>query len=82
MPRFFAVHSARVMVFQLPSDAPDETPIEKLWKHVKQEGTHLPSFPTCQALIDTVERALLKFANTPKELLSLCRLPTAVAQAA
>ena len=82
MQRFFALHTERLMVFQLPSYSPDDNPIEKLWKKVKKEGTHLQYFPTFEALTDKVEHALLKFANTPKEILSLCSLPTELAQVA
>jgi hypothetical protein len=66
----------------LPSYSPDDNPIEKLWKKVNKEGTHLHYFPTFEALTDTVERALLTFAHTPAEMLALCRLPTEVAPAA
>ena len=76
MQRFFALHTERFMVFQLPSYSPDYHPIEKLWKNVKKEGTHLHYFPTFEALTDTLEHALLKFATTPAEILSLCSLPT------
>ena len=82
MPRFFALHTARLTVFQLPSYSPDDNPIEKLWKKVEKEGTHLHYFPTFEALTDKVEHALLKFAHTPAEILALCSLPTALAQAA
>jgi transposase len=82
MQRFFALHTARLTVFQLPSYSPDYNPIEKLWKKVKKEGTHLHYFPTFEALTHTVEQALLKFANTPKEILSLCSLPTELAMVA
>src|SRR5215475_10860501 len=80
MQRFFAQHTARLTVFQLPSYSPDYNPIEKLWKKVKKEGTPLQYFPTFQALTDTVEHALLNFATTPKEILSLCSLPTELVQ--
>jgi hypothetical protein len=66
----------------LPSDSPDDNPIEKLWKKVKKEGTHLHYFPTFEALTDTGEHALLKFANTPAEIPVLCSPPTALAPAA
>jgi transposase len=82
MQRFFALHTARLTVFRLPSYSPDYNPIEKLWKKVKKEGTHLHYFPTFEALMDTVEQGLLKFANTPKEILSLCSLPTELAKVA
>jgi transposase len=82
MQRFFARHRARLTVFPLPSYSPDYNPIEKLWKKVKKEGTHLQYFPTFEALTEKVEHALLKFANMPEEILSLCSLPTALARAA
>jgi transposase len=79
---FFTQQMARLEVFQLPSYSPDYNPIEKLWKKVKKEGTHLQYFPTFEALTEKVEHALLKFANTPEEILSLCSLPTELAKAA
>ena len=82
LQRFFAGHTERLTVVQLPSYSPDYNPIEKLWKKVKKEGTHLHYFPTFEALTKTVELALLKFANTPAEILALCSLPTQLAQAA
>jgi hypothetical protein len=82
MQRFFARHRARLTVFQWPSYSPDDHPIEKLWKKVTKDGTHLQSFPTFAALMDKVEHALLKFAHTPEEILSLCSLPTELTQAA
>lgn len=79
---FFAQHAARLTVYQLPSYSPDYNPIEKLWKQVKQEETHLVYFPTFEALRDKVETALLKFARRAEDILSLCGLPTALARAA
>jgi transposase len=82
MQRFFAQHTERLTVFQWPSDAPDYHPIEKLWKNVTTAGTHFQYFPTFAALTENVEHALLPFANTPAEILALCRLPSELAQAA
>jgi hypothetical protein len=79
---FCAQQRARLEVCQLPTYSPDYNPIEKLWKKIKQQETHLHSFPTFAALTDKVEQALLKFANTPEEILALCSLPTELAQAA
>jgi transposase len=79
---FFAQQTARLEVFQLPTYSPDYNPIEKLWKKIKQQDTHLHYFPTFEALTDKVEQALLKFANIPEEILALCSLPTELAQAA
>jgi transposase len=79
---FFAQQAARLQVFQLPTYSPDYNPIEKLWKKIKQQDTHLHYFPTFEALTDKVEQALLKFANIPEEILALCGLPAELAQAA
>jgi len=79
---FFTQHAARLQVCQLPTYSPDYNPIEKLWKKIKQHETHLHYFPTFEALTEKVEQALLKFANIPEEILMLCSLPTALAQAA
>jgi transposase len=79
---FFAQQTARLEVCQLPTYSPDYNPIEKLWKKIKQQEPHLHYFPTFAALTDKVEQALLKFANTPEEILALCGLSTELAQAA
>src|SRR5438093_5626738 len=79
---FFAQQAARLEVFQLPTYSPDYNPIEKLWKKIKQHETHLHYFATFEALTDKVEQALLKFAETPEEILALCGLPTELAKAA
>jgi transposase len=78
---FFAQQTARLEVCQLPTYSPDYNPIEKLWKKIKQQDTHLHYFPTFEDLTDKVEQALLKFANIPEEILALCSLPTELAQA-
>jgi transposase len=82
MQLFFARHMERLTICQLPGYSPDYNPIEKLWKKVNTEGTHLHYFPTFEALTDKVEQALLKFTNMPAEILALCSLPTELAQAA
>jgi transposase len=79
---FFAQQTARLQVFQLPTSSPDYNPIEKLWKKIKQQDTHLHYFPTFEALTQKVEQALIKFANMPEEILALCSLATELAQAA
>jgi transposase len=79
---FFAQQTARLQVVQLPTYSPDYNPIEKLWKKIKQQETHLHHFPTFEALTEKVEQALLKFANIPEEILALCSLPAELAQAA
>ncbi len=79
---FFAQQTARLQVVQLPTYSPDYNPIEKLWKKITQQETHLHYFPTFEALTAKVEQALLKFTNAPEEILALCSLPTELAQAA
>lgn len=79
---FFAQQTARLQVFQLPTSSPDDNPIEKLWKKIKQHDTHVHYFPTFEALTEKVEQALLTLANAPKEGLALCSLPTELAKVA
>jgi transposase len=71
MNQFFEHNSARLTVYRLPSYSPDYNPIEKLWKKVKDKGTHLHYFPTFEDLKNKVEETLLLFKNAPKEVLSL-----------
>jgi len=71
MRKFFAKHQDRLTVFDLPSYSPDYNPIEKLWKKVKQKGTHLHYFPTFESLKSKVIESLAFFENAPKEVLSL-----------
>lgn len=80
--RFFAQHAERLEVHQLPSYSPDYNPIEKLWKNIKQQETHLHYFPTFGALSEKVEQALLRFEQAPQQILALCGLPQELAQAA
>jgi transposase len=79
---FCAQQAARLQVGQLPTYSPDYNPMEKLWKKIKQQETHLHYFPTFEALTEKVEQALRKLANIPEEILALCGLPTELAQAA
>ena len=79
---FFTQHAARLQVCQLPTYSPAYNPIAKRWKKIKQYETHLHYCPTFEALTEKVEQALLKFANIPEEILTLCSLPTELAQAA
>ena len=71
MQEFFEKHKERLTVYQLPSYSPDFNPIERLWKEIKKDGTHLHYFPTFSALVDKVEEVLLLFANTSRKVLSL-----------
>ena len=68
MQQFFAAHAERLTIEQLPAYSPDFNPIEHLWKKVKKEATHLKYFPEFAALQAEVDRALLHFAQTPREI--------------
>lgn len=71
LQNFFTQQSARLTVFQLPSYSPDFNPIEKLWKKIKEQDTHLHYFPDFAALVGKVDAALVKFADRPAEILAL-----------
>jgi transposase len=65
---FFETHAERLTIAQLPAYSPDFNPIEHLWKKVKKEATHLKHFPEFTDLQHEVDRALLHFAQTPREI--------------
>ncbi len=71
MNDFFAANKKRITVFQLPSYSPDFNPIEKLWKKIKQKGTHLVYFPDFDSLKNKVNKMLNIFADSSSEVLSL-----------
>jgi len=71
MQEFFALHKERLTAYQLPTYSPDYNPIEKLWKKVKQDGTHLHYFPTFESLIGKVNEILPLFQNSCEKVLSL-----------
>lgn len=68
---FFKNHANRMTVYQLPSYSPDFNPIEKLWKKIKEQGTHLNYFPTFDDLKDKVNEMLDIFADAKNEVLPL-----------
>jgi transposase len=68
MQAFFETHADRLTIEQLPAYSPGFNPIEHLWKKVKKEATHLKHFPEFSDLQQEVDRALLHFAQTPREI--------------
>jgi transposase len=68
MQGFFETHTDRLTIEQLPAYSPDFNPIEHLWKKVKKEATHLKHFPEFSDLQQEVDRALLHFAQAPREI--------------
>ena len=68
MQAFFETHANRLTLEQLPAYSPDFNPIEHLWKKAKKEATHLKHFPEFTDLQQEVDRALLYFAQTPREI--------------
>jgi transposase len=71
MEQFFQSHAKRLTKVQLPAYSPDFNPIEYLWKKVKKTATHLKHFPEFTHLQEEVDKALLHFAQTPHEILTL-----------
>jgi len=68
MKVFFEAHAERLTIAQLPAYSPDFNPIEHLWQKVKKEATHLKHFPAFTDLQHEGDRALLHFAQTPREI--------------
>jgi len=71
MGEFFAKHSDRLTVYQLPRYSPNYNPIEYLWRNVKKQVTHLRYFPVFGDLTKKVDEKLAYFARTPKSILAL-----------
>src|SRR5258708_905524 len=69
--QFFAQHTQRFTVFQLPSYSPDYNPIEFLWRTTKRQATHNQYFPEFTHLVASVEKALTLLASRPDYIRSL-----------
>jgi transposase len=69
--QFYADHSDRLTVYQLPPYSPDLSPIEGLWKRAKKDSTHLRYFREFAHLVTKVEETLTRFAGLPHELTAL-----------
>ena len=71
MRAFFAKHTDRLTVYQLPRYSPEFNPIEFLWRNVKKQATHLRYFPKFEDLTKKVDQKLKYFANLPSSILGL-----------
>lgn len=71
MREFFAEHTDRLTVEQLPKYSPEYNPIEFLWRNVKKKATHLRYFPTFEALTQKVDEKLRYFADLPSSITAL-----------
>ena len=71
MQVFFAKHTDRLTVEQLPRYSPQFNPIEFLWRNVKKKATHLRYFPTFEDLTQKVDEKLRYFAELPSSILAL-----------
>jgi hypothetical protein len=71
MGQFFETSASRLTKVQLPAYAPDFKPSEYLWQKVKKLATHLQYFPEFTLLQAAVDTALLHFAQTPQEIMTL-----------
>ena len=69
--QFFAQHTERLTVFQLPPYSPDYNPIEYLWRNTKKQATHNKYFEQFTEIIGSVEKALSHFAQHAAEVLGL-----------
>ncbi len=68
---FFALHTDRLSVSQLPKYSPEFNPIEYLWRNIKKKATHLRYFPTFDDLTQKVDEKLRSFADTPQKIINL-----------
>jgi transposase len=73
---FIRAHADRLAVYSAlggPPYSPELNPIERVWKKVKKEGTHLRYFPTFADLVARVDKTLADLAGKPHELIRLRR---------
>jgi transposase len=68
---FLAAHRARITEHPLPSYAPDDNPMEYLWKKTKKRATHNQYFKEFAVLTVSVDKALTYFATHPDTVLGL-----------
>ena len=68
---FLAAHKARITEYPLPSYAPDDNPIESLWKQTKQRAPHNKYCKEFAELTVSVEKALAYFATHPDTVVGL-----------
>ncbi len=71
MTQFFAAHTDRITVYQLPRYSPDFNPIEYLWRNLKKHTTHLRYFPAFEDLVQKVDSKLRYFAKLPAAIKGL-----------
>jgi transposase len=65
---FYADHSDRLTVYQLPPYSPDLNPIEGLWKKIKKDATNLRYLRLFAHLITKVNETLHRYAGLPSQL--------------
>jgi transposase len=63
----------RIRVERLRSYSPDKNPIERLWKNIKRDGTHLKFFPTMDCLRETVIYTFEKYRQNRKLVVCVMR---------
>ena len=68
---FYADHSDRLTVYQLPAYSPDLNPIEGFWNKAKENASHLRWFPHFIDLVTMVTQTLERLAGNPSELTTL-----------
>jgi transposase len=71
MKEFFAKHSDRLTVYQLPRYSPEFNPIEYLWRNLKKLATHLRYFPKFEDLVAKVDDKLQYVAGLPEMICGL-----------
>ena len=63
---FVEEHSELIEIERLPAYSPEKNPIERLWRKVKREGTHLKYFPTFEDLRNSVLKVFKRFQRNAR----------------
>lgn len=62
---WFAANRSWLEVHQLPPYSPEFNPVERLWQHVRKNGTHNRYFETIQELAATLSHVFAKIQAEP-----------------
>lgn len=69
--RLVNTYADRLMVYALPTCAPQLNPSELLWKHLRRKVTHNHLFASLPALTDAILNFFTELNQRPAEVLSV-----------
>ena len=71
--QFKAEHAERLTIEPLPVFSPDYNPIEKLWRNIKKEATHLKYFKSFDELRASVLRVFRDYLDDATQVIRVMK---------